>query len=489
MALAKNGAEGGFGITPALVDDNEAKAAQRAAGEQEYALRLPSGKEVDISDAPVLGPLAQAAGTAYNVLENNKDLGTLEAWRKAMASGTGKALETAALQGINRLAGSNYYGSEGDLGERFAQTIGSAAGQLVPSLLRQTAQTVDPYQRDLGEYGTSQYYLNSVLNAIPGLREKFLNPKIDNEGNPILQNQGRSLGKRAFENYILPYKVTEPEYTPLGATAANIFNETGGSNANGFPKSVTRNAMRDWLGDDYSEQNYYDVNNAIKSFNGEIGNKLIEQDWFNNLSADDQGKALNDAYTAIQRAAREDVDETFDGNNKLAKAFRDGGVDGMIDALKKQMIFSSNDVNTTNNHLNAAYEAGGEEGLQQALTVDDAIRAHGYDVNSTQEFANSLPSLDDFEEYANFIDKTKGMKNTPESRAWYSKYGLEGLKTIDGADTNNNGALTKDELITYYQNLGYTPEQVNEIFKAIYPHKWNLLDSNWKAISGSKNSY
>ena len=79
--------------------------------------------------------------------------------------------------------GTSTYGN-GSFGQNVANVIGSGLGQAVPALVRQTAQTIDPYKRDLGEYNTAEYYLNNLLNTTP-LRMATLNPKLDNEGNVI----------------------------------------------------------------------------------------------------------------------------------------------------------------------------------------------------------------------------------------------------------------------------------------------------------------
>lgn len=132
------------------------------------------------------------------------------------------------MQGLDNITALSGESSAYDTGtgtdkakEIAVQSIFNILGQLVNQTVRATANYSDEYKRDLGEYGSPEYYVNSFKNQIPILRQT-LNVKTDNEGNPILNDQGVSKWERFLRDYILPYNQTSPKYSDLTKEAMRL---------------------------------------------------------------------------------------------------------------------------------------------------------------------------------------------------------------------------------------------------------------------------
>ena len=98
---------------------------------------------------------------------------------QGLTAGLRTQFESSALQGLQRLVGGSNYSSSngGDLLTNAVDTLKSGATQFIPSLARQAAATADPYRRQLTGANPDDYYVNSVINSIPGLRQN-LQPRI-----------------------------------------------------------------------------------------------------------------------------------------------------------------------------------------------------------------------------------------------------------------------------------------------------------------------
>lgn len=330
VALANNAANGGAGITGGYSEDYDKSDAQKSAGEQEYAVQLPNGYQVDISDLPTLGPMAQASSRFAEALRNNDNLaeGITEGGKQALSA----AFETSALQGLNRMFGTSQYGGGNSLGENVMNVLGSGLGQAVPSLVRQGAQVADPYTRYLGEYNTIPYFLNNVVNSTPA-RIPALQPKLDNEGNIVEQNQGRNVGMKILENMVLPWKITKPEYTKLGETANQIFENSSDNTAKAYPTVPLRADVRKWKGDSYTDNDYYNVKERAGKLNTLIGNAVIDSDFFKGLSADEQANVMQEIYSGIKAIVREENEKGYTTDNAIVKAYKQNKSTGVVNYL------------------------------------------------------------------------------------------------------------------------------------------------------------
>jgi hypothetical protein len=389
-ALAKNG-----GINGGYSEDKDEKAAQQEDGFIEYGLNLPNGKTYDTSDLPVYGPMMQAG--AVMAEEGISPASSLQAAEAVLGSST--------LQGLRRAFGAdNSFGSTSSV-ENLVDTVKSSGTQLIPSLLRQTAQTTDQYKRDLGEYGTNEYYVNSIKNSIPMLRQT-LPIKTNVEGIPVLQNQGRPLPEKILENYILPMNVSEYKPSELNKEASRLLKTTDSAIA--FVPKAQRSELRGWnekAGIEYSEDQFREYKQELGTLNSEVGNQIIQSDFYNNLDDRDKAKALQSVYSGMKQVAKQNA-TGIKTDDKVANAYMNDGAEGVINYLTSKSIVN---------------DAGISANSKAAKEIQEAVENGQTD--KAQKIASSEnEKLDTFEKY--------GVENNSTSRKIYNTYGESGLKDL-----------------------------------------------------------
>lgn len=531
-------------INGSYSEDPDEKAAQREDGYIEYGYNVPNwvpyygGKTLDTSDLPVIGPMMQAgARMAEEGIENPR------AWAQAAESIFGGS----TTQGLRRLFGSDtpsYSGSQSVM-DNVLNTIGSSGSQLVPSLMRQTAQTTDPYKRDLGEYGTAEYYYNMLLNNIPGLRQT-LPVKTDVEGQPVLQNQGRSLPEKILENYILPMNVSDYDPSTLNLEASRLYNETGSAIA--FTPQVKRSDLRkvdEKQGVEYSEEQFREYKEDLGNLNSTMGNALIESDYYKSLSAEDQAKALQDVYTAMKAVANYNATKA-ETDNKIANAYMEGQEDAVIKQLQLSKVLSDYNISSSSKiveDIAAAVTAGNyDEAVQiasQYREATDYLKDNGITNNEkNREMYNSgqATELEDSEEAKRILkDAGYGFGENSYTRDLYNEGGLPAVQgyiddmnafTNAGVDASNdlykdyqaaaqywqsqgNGDLTatqfansvkvldtdksshvsQAEVIAYANENGLSEAEVNQLW-GLYGSEWSYVPyvtnkGTWAAHKGS----
>lgn len=531
-------------INGSYSEDPDEKAAQREDGYIEYGYNVPNwvpyygGKTLDTSDLPVIGPMMQAgARMAEEGIENPR------AWAQAAESIFGGS----TTQGLRRLFGSDtpsYSGSQSVM-DNVLNTIGSSGSQLVPSLMRQTAQTTDPYKRDLGEYGTAEYYYNMLLNNIPGLRQT-LPVKTDVEGQPVLQNQGRSLPEKILENYILPMNVSDYDPSTLNLEASRLYNETGSAIA--FTPQVKRSDLRkvdEKQGVEYSEEQFREYKEDLGNLNSTMGNALIESDYYKSLSAEDQAKALQDVYTAMKAVANYNATKA-ETDNKIANAYMEGQEDAVIKQLQLSKVLSDYNISSSSKiveDIAAAVTAGNyDEAVQiasQYREATDYLKDNGITNNEkNREMYNSgqATELEESEEAKRILkDAGYGFGENSYTRDLYNEGGLPAVQgyiddmnafTNAGVDASNdlykdyqaaaqywesqgNGDLTatqfansvkvldtdksshvsQAEVIAYANENGLSEAEVNQLW-GLYGSEWSYVPyvtnkGTWAAHKGS----
>lgn len=420
--------------TGSYSDDYDEAQAQRDAGMLEYAIQLPNGLQVDAGDIPALGPLIEA-GAKMKESGNPVD-GSLQALGAIAAGST--------MQGMNRLFGSDSgFSTDGpDLISNAKNTLLSSGTQLVPSLVRQTAQTTDPYKRDMGEYGTLDYYKNLVKNQIPGLRQT-LPIKYNEEGLPVLQNQGRDIGSKILENYFLPMNMSEYQPSTLTREASRLFEATGENIA--FNPKASRSEAKKLLGSDYSEDAYQQYKQELGAMKSEAGNALMQSDAYQNMTDDEKVKALQDAYSAMKAAKKAEITGE-DTTQKLAQAYQEKGTQGMLDYMAldnaSRSQFTSSD---------------GTAKTFASANASEKLKVMEQQGMSTEEMGKYLYS----------DNMAKGAQKAQEVRGYEGIYDYYKIKSE--ADADGNGSLKQDELIPYLENKEYDEETKQLYFSLFFP--------------------
>lgn len=416
--LAKKGMiNGGYS------DDPDEKAQQIADDYIEYGFVNPlNGKSYDTSDIPTIGPFMQAAGA---VAENGLTPEALMQGAEAITMGS-------TMQGLRKAFGGDVgYSSSGSMLDSLKDTALSSLTQLVPSLARQTAQTTDEYKRDLGEYGTMDYYLNNVKNSAPFLRQT-LPIKYDQEGNPVLQNQGRPLGNKILENYVLPMKVSEYNPSDLTQEALRLKEETGGDNRAFMPKAK-RSDVKGWAEDaemDYSEDMFYQYNKEFGELKTEAGEYVINSDYYKSLDPYTQTSVLSDVYSAMKQVEKSRL-TGLDTDDKYANIYMDAESpeEGMKNMLE-ELSYKHNPYGMKSDNYKSLLDSGVDmspyEGYGEALDQ--------YDVEDTKAYENAYAeggaeALDKEVQYQTAL-KDMGLSDSEQNRQAFKSGGADGLQKV-----------------------------------------------------------
>ena len=330
-------------ISNPFSDDKDEKKRQQLNDYQEYAVQTKDGsKQKDITDIPILGPKIRESKMEYDAF---KEGGVPELLR-TMPGAIGSATLDSLFQGLNRVTGgSNKFGNSG-VGDNY---IGNAADALkalppsitIPSVVRQTAQFLDPYKRDLGDYGTNEYYKNSFINGLPVVRQLMLDPKINTAGEPVKQFGDEKGLQRFYDAYIAPWKTTRPNENISDAQkyADELKERTDGA-VNPQPMVFNASDLKKVKGYDPENYTHEDLRQFQDSYyktNNELADTLIGQDWFRQLPPEKQGKYLDMLYKSNKDIQKENFvrkgmtdaeieaakDTLFTGDDKLTKIMRD----------------------------------------------------------------------------------------------------------------------------------------------------------------------
>ena len=428
IAAAQNGlTTGGYS------DDADEAQAQRNAGMLEYAIQLPDGRQVDAGDIPVLGPMIEAGAKI-----NEQGLA------KGATQALGAIVGGSAMQGINRLFGGNsgYSSSQENIFDNALETLASSVTQLAPSLGRQIAQTMDPYKRDMGEYGTLEYYGNLFKNQIPFLRQT-LPIKYDEEGNPVLQNQGRDLKDKVIENFLAPMNISEYKPSALTEEASRLFKSTGENIA--FVPKAKRSEVKEWYGDDFTEDKFRQYKQDFGKMKSDAGNALMQTDMYKNMDDVEKAGALQDVYSAMKAAIKSEIIGEAP-KDKLAQIYLDRELDGMLEYMalnESASVFKNKD--------------GSEKSFGNASSAEKI---------ELMERQNMSP--EEMGEYLYSPAAGKGVKSA------YSKYGNEGVynyyKIKADADYDGNGSLKKDEVTDYLDRNSFLDEEKRMYFEWLLPN-------------------
>lgn len=468
-------------------DDPDEKQAQMDDGFIEYGFNNPiNGKTYDTSDIPVLGPFMQAAAA---INENGLNAKSLLQAPEAIIGGS-------ATQGIRKIAGADTpsYSSNASVMDNIVNTLGSALGQLVPSVVRQTAQTTDKYKRDLGEYGTGQYYWNMFKNNIPIVRET-MPAKIDSEGELVEQNQGRPLPNKILENYILPMNVSEYSPSALNQEATRLSQEAG--TTMGFAPKAKRSDLRKWdesANIAYDEQQFRNYKYRLGELNSRVGEAVINSDYYNGLSDEKKAQTLSDVYSAMKAVAKYKSTGIL-GDNKLAATYLNSGVNGVLKTLEAQNNEYGLSADTYNEMVaNGASEEEMREAGERATTLKDLGMT---DESKSFKAAYKNNQMDLYEDYREYL-KDNNLRDSEEHWGDYQRQrgiqpastGAESFgqekkeswnrvqrslpntteeefsKTFDNMDRDNNGSIKQDEFIQYLTRNDYTEAEAQRLAKA-----------------------
>lgn len=326
--LARNGF-----LTGGTTGDDRADAYRDMNGEQEYAVKIP-GKGTYTLDwaSPAAVPLLVGAEIAQDNSELTPGV-LLDKFRHLSQP----VLETTMLQGLNdTLDNISYADSDEKLFALLAGGAGDFARQFVPTVLGQTARTVDPVRRS--SYGGGQskterdtgYAMRSTMNRIPGLSRQN-EPYIDQWGREqkSLDGTDDSAGGyalRGIYNMLSPGYLRQENVTPVDEYLQGLYGSTNDSHV--LPEKASSKITVD-------SENYYmtpEEKTEYAKTSGQaaydILDSLRQNDMFLKLPEDQQSALVQEAYSVAKTVGG--VAAVGDGvsgtGSKAYEAYQQGGV-------------------------------------------------------------------------------------------------------------------------------------------------------------------
>lgn len=454
VMAAKSGA-----LTGGYSEDKDMAQAQREAGMQEYALHNPLGfnGDVDVSWAPVVGNNMVAAAAAWDAA-SKPELTMGQRIGQGLTAGLRTQFESSALQGLQRLVGGSNYSSSngGDLLSNAVDTLKSGATQFIPSLARQAAATADPYRRQLTGANPDDYYMNSVLNSIPGLRQS-LEPRISRTGEYMEQNTGRNGLWKAFDNFINPATITRGTEDAVRDEAMRLFEATGNNIA--FQPGVSINELKSEDHVPTAEEFTQYQQNAYGAMN-QIATQVINSSYYQNLTDGEKETLLDNIYKAVKSVEKANILGTDKSNlSGAAKAYDEGGAEGLINyATAKSVLSEMGMDNTVKNreYILETLNNGGTEAVNQILELSDELVNAGLTGSLTEQYA--------YNHAAQYIPSLTPSQFATE----YTNLNYDG----------QSGITQKDILAYVNQNpTAYTEEDMYRLWNAYGQSNWSKQPS------------
>ena len=409
---------GGFAAADKFIsgpysDDPNERKLQQNNGYIEYALQTPDGKhQVDISDIPYIGPGLKFTKMERDAYNENGIKGMLE----ELPAATGAATVDSLYQGLNRLTGGSLqYNGNGNLLQNAANNIKSSVGSMgIPSVVRQTAQFLDPYKRDLGDYGTDEYNKNLIINGIPILRQKMLEPKIDTAGQKVPELGGATGFNRFMSAYVNPYKVSHPHenMSAVQEYVDGLKQSTNGA-VNPQMRAISKKDITGIKGYNKENYNHADLRRFQEEYynlNTELGNTLIQDPWFTNLSEEKQGKILEDLWSANLALVKENFvrnglteeqiaeagEDLYTTDDKLAATIRDddekhtGLLQWLHDETDRTELNAKYGTEMTHDNY-VKYNERGENYAEQRMSETAQAKALGMSVTDYEKYEAEYP--------------------------------------------------------------------------------------------------
>jgi len=454
IMAAKSGA-----LTGGYSEDKDMAQAQREAGMQEYALHNPLGfnGDVDVSWAPVVGNNLVAAAAAYDAA-SKPELTIGQRIGQGLTAGLRTQFESSALQGLQRLVGGSNYSSSngGDLLTNAVDTLKSGATQFIPSLARQAAATTDPYRRQLTGANPDDYYMNSVLNSIPGLRQS-LQPRISRTGEYMEQNVGRNGLWKAFDNFINPATITRGTEDAVRDEAMRLFEATGNNIA--FQPGVSINDLKS---EDHvpTAEEFTQYQQAAYGNMNQIATQVINSSYYQNLTDGEKETLLDSIYKAVKSVEKANILGTDKSNlSGAARAYNEGGAEGLINYATAKSVLTEMGMDNTEKNREYILETlnnGGTEAVNQILELSDELVNAGLTGSLTEQYA--------YNHAAQYIPSLTPTQFATE----YTNLNYDG----------QSGITQKDILAYVNQNpTAYTEEDMYRLWNAYGQSSWSKQPS------------
>lgn len=201
-------------------DDYKVSGAERLAGKKEYALHIGDNYYTIDWAQPVSAVLIAGAEAHKAGIEADD-------WQQmAIASGEGvinTLFAMSCLEGLESMMSS--YGSA-EPADKIAEVMISGVGQYFPTTIRRLNNVIDPYQRQTYDPNPLIKQGKYILSGVPGA-SYLLAHKYTLEGEVQMKSQGRGIGSRVYENFLVPYNKTKEYHSEVNDELLRIYENTG----------------------------------------------------------------------------------------------------------------------------------------------------------------------------------------------------------------------------------------------------------------------
>ena len=217
------------GLTTGAEDeDKETAEFMKAVGFKPYSFKV-GGKYITYDWAqPYTTPMAIMS--EYERLRNKDDLemNIFDEFKQLRKVARDSVLQQTALDTIKTLFAGDGYGDD-DFEDRFWDTVASLPASFIPGIVKQTADFIDPNQKQVYDKNPLKYGINQVLNGVP-LLKSMLEDKMNVLGDVPQKYTGISDNPivRLADAYINPTNVgsdTSKQY--LTKELLDVYNNTG----------------------------------------------------------------------------------------------------------------------------------------------------------------------------------------------------------------------------------------------------------------------
>jgi len=303
--------------------------------------------------------------------------------------------------------------------DAMGQVAGTIASSVVPSFIRQTAQTLDPYYRDTYDPNPWKQAGNQLLASIPGA-SKTLPEKYDGLGNPQKRYDDTTTGGKiigALNNLFLPDDVEKIGGNAVTDYLGKLSAETGETSM--YPeeqapyKFTLRGEEIELTGDQRAiyQKTYGEKNNELYS-------GLINRPGFTDLPEDVQIAAFERAKSYATRFAKASVADYRDVPTETAEELVKGIVNDSVTAT------FTNAFSDLTESWDFGYDAAGaKEGLVQAYEVYQKMPP-----DQRLDFYNKATGRVKY-----YLDARKSGMNTEKFTTLYGEY-----RDIDASENLNS---------------------------------------------------
>lgn len=405
----------------------------------------------------------------------------------------------------------NGTGEDADWSGAIMQTLFGSIPQgylnsFVPQVVSQTATAFDKNQRDTRSTledpiaASWDSFAKKLANRIPVLRNKVLNPKLDRFGNDI--ETGNNIVTRMLQAYANPSTVKTINTTKLDKEIIKIYRslEDGSDDKKFFYYNFTGNPNYD-LGNGkrmtYDEA--YKYGKAKRIEQTQMIQAMVKSKSYDNMTMEMKADEVNDAHWISQTHADR---KTYGNKFALKRIIKDGGtVDSRAAKLSKSMGISAKDYMdfylTKEKLIARSHDSDyNTKALAVALSGLDTM-ASLYDINidkvktakeylekggSAKEYSNAscniISAIEKAEATVSTANKALAAAEYKINERTYTALGIDDQKANMGAglkkfgydfdkllamktqvkyggfDINQNGSISKEELVAYIDSLG-----------------------------------